>query len=99
MVEITEKDGAVSFRVRVQPRAGRDEIAGEHGGALKLRITAPPVDGKANDACRRLLAKLAGVSPSEVEIIAGLSSKDKVIRVHNLTAARLRQLLAEPPAN
>lgn len=95
MVEITEKDGAVTFRLRVQPRASRDEVAGEHNGAIKLRISAPPIDGKANEACRRLIAKLVGVSPSAVEIIAGESSKDKVIRVHNVTAERIRQLLAD----
>jgi uncharacterized protein (TIGR00251 family) len=94
VVEVTEKDGAVTFRLRVQPRAARDEVTGEHNGAIKLRISAPPVDGKANEACRRLIAKLVGVSPSAVEIIAGESSKDKVIRVHNVTAERIRQLLA-----
>ena len=93
MVEITEKDGAVTFRLRVQPRAARDEVAGEHNGAIKLRISAPPVEGRANDACRRLIAKLVGVSPSRVEIIAGESSKDKVIRVHNVTAERIRARL------
>jgi uncharacterized protein len=93
MVEITEKDGAVTFRVRVQPRAARDGVVGEHNGAIKLRISAPPVDGRANEACRRLIAKLAGVPPSAVEIIAGESSKDKVIRVHGATAAHLRAAL------
>lgn len=93
MIEITEKDGAVTFALRVQPRAARDEVAGEHNGAIKLRIQAPPVDGKANEACRRLLAKLVGVSPSMVEIIAGQSSKDKIIRIHNVTAERVRAQL------
>ena len=93
VVEITEKDGAVTFRVRVQPRAARDAVVGEHDGAIKLRISAPPVDGRANEACRRLIAKLAGVSPAAVEIIAGESSKDKVIRVHGSTAAHLRAAL------
>jgi len=94
VVEITEKDGAVTFRLRVQPRASRDEVAGEHSGAIKLRISAPPVDGKANEACRRLIAKLVGVSPSAVEIIAGVSSKDKTIRIHGATAAHLRAVFS-----
>lgn len=85
----------MTFRLRVQPRASRDEVAGEHDGAIKLRISAPPVEGRANEACRRLIAKLVGVSPSRVEIIAGESSKDKVIRVHHITAERIRQLLAD----
>jgi len=84
----------VIFRVRVQPRAARDGVAGEHGGAIKLRISAPPVEGRANEACRRLIAKLAGVSASAVEIIAGESSKDKIIRIGNITAARLRERLS-----
>ena len=83
----------MTFRVRVQPRAARDGVVGEHDGAIKLRISAPPVDGRANEACRRLIAKLAGVSPAAVEIIAGESSKDKVIRVYGSTAAHLRAAL------
>jgi len=97
VVEITEKDGAVIFRVRVQPRAARDGLAGEYGGAIKLRISAPPVDGRANEACRRLIAKLVGVPAAAVEIIAGESSRDKVIRVANVTAERIRQLIAQSP--
>jgi uncharacterized protein (TIGR00251 family) len=92
-VDLQEKDGAVTFRVRVQPRASRDEAAGEHNGAIKLRITAPPVDGRANEACRRLIAKLLGVSPSAVEILSGDSSRDKLIRVHNASAALVRARL------
>ncbi|HXG65447.1 MAG TPA: DUF167 domain-containing protein [Blastocatellia bacterium] len=94
MIEITEKDGAVTFRVRVQPRAARNETAGEHAGALKLRLTAPPVEGKANEECRRFLAKLFGVPPSAVEIIAGDASRDKIIRVTNLSAERARRALS-----
>ena len=55
-MQITEKDGAVSFTVRVQPRASRDEIAGEYQDGLKIRLTAPPVDDRANEA----LAQAAG---------------------------------------
>ena len=95
MAELTEKDGAVTFRVRVQPRASRDEAAGEYNGAIKLRISAPPVDGKANEAVRRLIAKLVGVSPSSVEIISGGSSKDKIIRVHHTTASHIRHSLID----
>ncbi|HKY06274.1 MAG TPA: DUF167 domain-containing protein [Blastocatellia bacterium] len=93
MVEFIEKDGAVTFRVRVLPRAKRTEIAGDHDGALKLRISSPPVDGKANDECRRFLARLLGVSASAVEIVAGESSKDKIIRAHNTSADRARRSL------
>jgi uncharacterized protein len=93
MFELHEKDNAVSFRVRVQPRASHTGFAGLHGDALKLRIAAPPVDGKANDECRRFIAKLIGVASSSVEIIAGEASRDKVIRVRHTTAARVREAL------
>jgi uncharacterized protein (TIGR00251 family) len=93
LVEITEKEGSVALRVRVQPRASRTELSGEHAGALKLKISAPPVDGKANEECRRFLAKLLDVSAGSVEIIAGASSRDKVIRIHNISADRVREAL------
>jgi uncharacterized protein (TIGR00251 family) len=93
VVEINEKEGAATFRVRVQPRASRSEISGEHAGAVKLRITAPPVDGKANDECRRFLARLLGVPGNAVEIVAGESSRDKVIRVRNMSAEQVRKAL------
>ncbi|HVF89478.1 MAG TPA: DUF167 domain-containing protein [Blastocatellia bacterium] len=79
--------------MRVQPRASRSEISGEHAGAVKLRITAPPVDGKANDECRRFLARLLGVPGNAVEIVAGESSRDKVIRVRNMSAEQVRKAL------
>ena len=93
MVELIEKGGAVSFKVRVQPRAARTEIAGERGEAVKLRVAAPPVDGKANEECCRFLAKLLGVSASSVEIVSGDSSRDKVIRVRNASVERVRETL------
>ena len=93
MVEITEKEGSVALRVRVQPRASSTELSGEHAGALKLKINAPPVDGKANKECRRFLAKLLDVSAGSVEIIAGASSREKVIRIHNISADRVREAL------
>ena len=93
MVELIEKGGAISFKVRVQPRASRTEIAGEHNEAIKLRVAAPPVDGKANEECCRFLAKLLGVSASSVEIVSGDSSRDKVIRVRNASVERVRETL------
>ena len=93
MVEVGEKDGAVTLKLRVQPRASRSEIAGEYNGALKLRICSPPVDGKANDECRRLIARLVGVPASSVEIVVGDSSRDKVIRIGGISAERVRAAL------
>ena len=93
MIEINQRDSAVTFRVRVQPRASRTEITGEQAGAIKLRIAAPPVDGKANEECRKFLAKLVRVSASSVEIISGDSSRDKVIRIRDTSVERIRKAL------
>ena len=93
MLDLNEKQGAVTIKVRVQPRAPRTEITGEHGGALKLKIAAPPVDGKANEECKRYLAKLLKVSATSVEIISGESSRDKVIRITNMSARRVLEAL------
>ncbi|HEX5734237.1 MAG TPA: DUF167 domain-containing protein [Blastocatellia bacterium] len=93
MIEIGEKGGAAIFRVRVQPRASRTEVAGEHAGAIKLRIVAPPVEGKANRECIRFLARLLEVPPRAIEIVSGDSSRDKIIRVENMSAARVRDAL------
>lgn len=89
MLDLNEREGAVTLRVRVQPRSSRNEIVGEYAGAIKLRIAAPPVDGKANDECRRFLAKLVGVSVGSVEILSGETSRDKIFRIHNVSAARV----------
>ncbi|MEK6286847.1 MAG: DUF167 domain-containing protein [Acidobacteriota bacterium] len=93
MLELNEKDGAVTIKLRVQPRAPRTEIAGEYAGGLKLKVAAPPVDGKANEECRRFLAKLLKVSATSVEIISGDSSRDKVIRIRDISARRVNEAL------
>ena len=93
MLELKETGSAVTIKVRVQPRAPRTEIIGEHDGAIKMRLTAPPVNGKANEECRRFLAKLLGVSATSVEIISGESSRDKIIRVQNISARRVLEAL------
>jgi uncharacterized protein len=84
---VTDAEGAAHVRVRLQPRARRDEIAGERAGSLLVRVTAPPVDGRANDALCRLVAKAAGVPPSNAEVIRGASARDKVVRLAGVSAA------------
>ena len=91
-MQITEKDGAVSFAVRVQPRASRDEIAGEWQDALKIRLTAPPVDDRANEALRRLLSARLKVPLSAVRIAAGGRSRMKRVEVRGVTAGAVRAL-------
>ena len=91
-MKIAENDGIISFMVRVQPRASRDEIAGEYQDGLKIRLTAPPVDGSANKALRRLLATRLKVPLAAVRIASGERSRTKRVEVHGVTAAMIRGL-------
>jgi hypothetical protein len=91
-VQITEKDGAISFTVHVQPRASCDEIAGEWQDGLKIRLTAPPLDDRANEALRRLLATRLKVPLSAVRIAAGERSRNKRVEVRGVTAATILAL-------
>ena len=93
MLQIKETDRAVTIRVRAQPRAPRTEIIGEHDGAIKMKLAAPPLNGKANEECRRFLAKLLDVSATSVEIISGESSRDKIVRIQNISARRVLEAL------
>ena len=79
--------------IRVQPRAKRTEVVGERAGAVVIRVSAPPVDGKANEAVCRLIAERAGVPRSAVRIVRGEGARDKLIRVDGLSADRLREAL------
>jgi uncharacterized protein len=81
------------LRVRVQPRASRTEIAGERQGALLVRVTAPPVDDRANRAVCKLLAGRLRVAPSRVTVVRGLASRDKLIRVEGLDSSAMRREL------
>jgi uncharacterized protein len=81
----------VTFAVKVHPRAKTNAITGELGDALKLALTAPPLDGKANQACIEFFAKLLKVSRSSVTITSGQSSRNKVVRVAGLSAEELRK--------
>jgi uncharacterized protein (TIGR00251 family) len=80
--------------VRVTPRAGRDEIAGWQGDELRVRLRAPPVDGRANEALVRLLALSLGVPPSSIELVTGATVRIKRLRVQGLSEAELRRRLS-----
>jgi uncharacterized protein len=88
-----EDDDGVSFAVRVQPRARRSAIVGELGDALKIALTAPPVDGRANEACIEFFAELLDLPRASVTIASGQRGRNKVIRVTGLTAAELKKRL------
>jgi len=97
-MEIKERDGAVELSVRVAPRASRNAIEGEYNGALKVRLTAPPVDDRANDALRRLLAERLKVPVSAVRIVAGEKSRTKRVSIAGVSRAQVAALFEAKPA-
>lgn len=98
MINYSEKDGYLTFGVRVVPRASHSEIVGEHSGALRVRVAAPPVDGAANEELIRLLSRTLGVSRSAIEIRSGLTAKLKVVRVTGLAPSALASLIGVSPS-
>jgi uncharacterized protein len=95
MIPVHQHDSEISFQVRVHARAKKSAITGQIGDALKVALTAPPVDGKANAACIEFLAKLLKVPRSSVTITSGETSRNKVVRVSGLSAQEVRSRLAE----
>jgi uncharacterized protein (TIGR00251 family) len=95
MIPIHDASAGITFAVKVHPRAKKNAITGEVGDALKVALTAPPVDGKANAACIEFFAKLLNVPRSSVTIASGQSSRNKVIRVAGMTAEEVRRRLGE----
>lgn len=93
MIDCSEKDGALTFKVQVVPRASRSEVLGGHDGALRVRIAAPPVDGAANEALVRVLARALAVKQSAIEILSGQTAKSKRVRITGVTARDLQALL------
>jgi uncharacterized protein (TIGR00251 family) len=91
--KITDAQQGAAFAVRVVPRASKNEIAGQVGDAIKVRLTAPPVEGKANEALIAFLAQELGVRKSQVEIVAGETSRNKVICVLGLSPAEVEERL------
>jgi uncharacterized protein (TIGR00251 family) len=84
---------AAQIDVRLTPRAAREQIAPAEGGGYVVRVTAPPVDGRANEALRRLVARRAGVATSRVKLVRGDKSREKVLRVEGIDEATLRERL------
>jgi uncharacterized protein (TIGR00251 family) len=95
MVAIQNSSAGVTFAVKVHPRARKNAITGEVGDAIKLALTAPPVDGKANQACIDFFAKLLNVPRSSVTIAAGLTGRNKVVRVAGLSVEEVRRRLGQ----
>jgi len=91
---VRDVPGGASLRVRVTPRSARNAVAGTREGALVVRLTAPPVEGAANAALARILARALDVAPSAIELLRGASGRDKLVRVTGRTASEVRAALA-----
>jgi uncharacterized protein len=94
-IESTAGNRAVIFSVRVQPRASKDEIAGEMDGALKIRLRAPAVEDRANEALVEFLAQTLNTSKAAVRILSGERSRTKRIEVRGVTTDQVQQLLIQ----
>ena len=93
MIPVHDTSSGATFAVKVHPRSKKNALTGEVGDALKVALTAPPVDGKANAACIEFFAKLLNVPRSSVTIASGQSSRTKVIRVSGITAQQIHDQL------
>ena len=93
---ITQQDGGVLLTLRVVPRAARSEVGAPLGDALKIRLQAPPVDGKANAALIEFLAEALGIPRRSVRLVAGTTSRAKRVMVTGLSAADVRRRLETP---
>jgi hypothetical protein len=93
MLTVTETGDGVAFAIHVVPRSSRCELAGIQGDALKIRITAAPVEGLANEACIRFLASLFNVNKTRIAIKTGYQSKKKVVSIAGLTPEEVRAVL------
>ena len=88
-----EDSAPVTLSVRIQPRASKNEIVVMEGGGLKIRLTAPPVDGAANEALVKFLSDTLSIPKSHVEIVSGHTSREKIVRINGVSAAEVKRLL------
>jgi len=95
VIPIHDSSGGVTFSVKVHPRAKKNVITGKIGDALKLSLTAPPLEGRANQACIEFFAKLLKVHRSSVTIASGQTSRQKVIRVSGLSVEEVRRRICD----
>jgi uncharacterized protein (TIGR00251 family) len=89
VIEIADRDGAITIMVRVIPRASRDAIEGAYGDSLKVRLTAPALENRANEALCRLLAERLNVQVAAVRIVAGEKSRTKRISIAGITREQI----------
>lgn len=88
-----ETDKGITFQVKIIPRAHRDEIVGVENDALKIRVHAPPVEGRANEALLKFLAQKLNLARVNIEIVRGATSQHKIVRVRGMSRERLEEIL------
>lgn len=93
MIQITESKNGLLLKVKAQPGAPRNQIVGEYDGGLKIRLAAPPVDGRANAACLTFLAETLGLPKKAVELVKGETSTIKIFRISEISRDALVQKL------
>jgi uncharacterized protein (TIGR00251 family) len=97
-LDVREAPGGITLRVRVKPRASHDAIEGVREGALVVRLTAPPVEGAANAALARVLAKALGLPPSAIALARGAKGRDKLVEIAGATTAQVASLVTPKAA-
>ncbi len=93
-MNVEEVGEGLKIKVRVQTRASKNKVVGTYGGMLKIKITAPPVEGAANRECEKFLASLLGIPRSSVSIASGMKSRNKTVLLKGLTVQELEELMA-----
>jgi uncharacterized protein (TIGR00251 family) len=86
-------EATITLKIHLLPRASRDEICGLQGDAIKVKVTAPPIEGRANMALQRFIAKKLNLSSSQVEIMAGQRSREKILRISGISRAAVEKAL------
>ena len=89
----------IQFSAIIQPRSSKNKICGPYGESLKIRLTSPPVDGKANKMCVKLIAKMLCVSPSQIFIVSGHTGRNKIIRVEGINTHEFLKKIPQPAEN
>ena len=95
MIGHSIRDGRLVFKVQVVPRSSRSEVAGEHNGSLRVRVSSPPVEGAANKELTQVLARAFKVSRSAVNIVSGQNSRLKQVSIEGVSSSALDELLSE----
>lgn len=92
-MKIIESQGSVSFHVKVQPRSASNEIVGIEGDTLKVKLTSPPVEGKANESLIEFLSETLDAKRSSIKIVQGSKTRIKLLKIANMTKDQLLQKL------